>query len=40
MKKIKLIGRQSIIDPNTGKTYDNAELHALDGKKCNHCIKR
>ena len=33
MKEIKLIGRQNIIDPNTGKTYDDAELRALDGIK-------
>lgn len=33
MKKIKLIGRQNIIDPNTRKTYDDAELRALDGIK-------
>lgn len=33
MKEIMLIGRQNIIDPNTGKTYDDAELCALDGIK-------
>ena len=33
MKEIMLIGRQNIIDPNTGKIYDDAGLCALDGIK-------